>query len=200
MDTQTNNHTEWLDLVDIAQRIGADVLLRNNIERVRPVSVGHFGTYRIVREPIADDLENTIRCILATGDERESFDNDIRAAASHRDIGFDSVTLAEWMQLHDIPVPDEWKQCGSVARPNVNAANDDRIDSRSTITLSKRELVELTGKHRSSVQHRVLNELGIPSKVRSDGAVVVLRCDLQVATNAKTKAKPQPNFDALVKR
>lgn len=68
----------------------------------------------------------------------------------------------------------------SLQEPNVN-------DSANTLTLTDGELVELTDRKRGSAQHSVLQSMRIPSKLRADGAVVVLRQDLHSSTNQKIK-------------
>ena len=199
---QADTRTQWISLNEIVAHCGINATRRHHVEQVRPLALFRSGDYRIVRNPIADGVENIIHKMLADTDERRTFSKEVQSMLHYTEVVFECTALVEWMQTNDLPIPDEWKQYSTGTKNKAlgdDAANDNHIEGRPTITLSNRELVELTGKHRGSVQHRVLNELGIPSKVRNDGAVVVLRCDLQAANSAKTKAKPQPNFDALVK-
>jgi hypothetical protein len=59
------------------------------------------------------------------------------------------------------------------------------------IVLTAQELVELTKKVRPSAQARVLHALGIPSKPRPDGSLVVYRIHVETPTPAGARL-PSP--------
>ena len=61
-----------------------------------------------------------------------------------------------------------------------------------TLDLSKAELRELTGYRRASAQRRFLAEMGVPSKPRPDGSLLVLRRDLQ--RDRPPPEGPRPNL------
>jgi uncharacterized protein DUF4224 len=44
-----------------------------------------------------------------------------------------------------------------------------------SLNLTSEEIIEITGKHRPSVQFRVLNQMAIPVKKRLDGKPIVCR-------------------------
>ena len=63
------------------------------------------------------------------------------------------------------------------------------------IALSEDDLVELTGKRRSSAQARVLDFMGIPYRSRPDGTLAVLRIHVETVEErprgATLPAEPQ---------
>ena len=63
-----------------------------------------------------------------------------------------------------------------------------------SIFLTTDELKELTGKVRPAAQRKVLNAMGIDSKKRPDGKLVVLRSSIE-APAARVIARP--NMSAL---
>lgn len=58
------------------------------------------------------------------------------------------------------------------------------------IVLTEQELVELTNKVRPSAQARVLQALGIPSKPRPDGSLVVYRIHVETPAPAGARLLP----------
>jgi Domain of unknown function (DUF4224) len=54
-----------------------------------------------------------------------------------------------------------------------------------SLLLSEDDLVQLTGKRRPSAQRRVLEHLGIPSKIRPDGTLVVLLAQVEPTQNVR---------------
>ena len=67
------------------------------------------------------------------------------------------------------------------------------------ITLTKTELIELTGKIRCKAQIRVLTFMRIPFGTTPTGEVKVLRSDLIFCGGSKTALKNQqePDFDSI---
>jgi hypothetical protein len=59
------------------------------------------------------------------------------------------------------------------------------------LTLTRMELVNLTGKRRSDAQARTLEHLGIPFNRRPDGLLVVLRA---AASTALGRTVPAPHI------
>ncbi|MFO0521296.1 MAG: DUF4224 domain-containing protein [bacterium] len=59
------------------------------------------------------------------------------------------------------------------------------------LTLTPDELLEVTGRVRSTAQARTLAALGIPYRLRPDGTVLVFRADLHATPN------PRPTSPAL---
>ncbi|MFC0260567.1 hypothetical protein CEY09_30375 [Achromobacter marplatensis] len=55
------------------------------------------------------------------------------------------------------------------------------------LTLSQKELIELTGKARKTGQIEALKFLAIPFKIRPDGTPVVLRAAMEAALGHATK-------------
>ncbi|GAB1835935.1 DUF4224 domain-containing protein [Achromobacter xylosoxidans] len=55
------------------------------------------------------------------------------------------------------------------------------------LTLSQKELLEVTGKARKAGQIAALKHLGIPFKIRPDGSPVVLRAAMEAALGHATK-------------
>jgi hypothetical protein len=55
------------------------------------------------------------------------------------------------------------------------------------LTLSQKELIELTGKARKAGQIEALKFLAIPFKIRPDGTPVVLRAAMEAALGHATK-------------
>lgn len=62
--------------------------------------------------------------------------------------------------------------------------------------LTDDELRELTGKKFRSAQAQVLRYMGIDFRMRPDGSLVVLRCQLE-AQEPKRKKPIEPNWDAI---
>lgn len=62
--------------------------------------------------------------------------------------------------------------------------------------LSPEDLISLTRKERPSAQRRELDFLGIPSKPRKDGSLVVLWEDVRATQNVKPARAPQLRMDA----
>ena len=60
------------------------------------------------------------------------------------------------------------------------------------LSLSSAELRELTGYRRASAQQRFLAEMGVPSKPRPDGSLLVLRRDLE--REGVPRERPRPNL------
>ena len=71
------------------------------------------------------------------------------------------------------------------------------------IYLTDDELRELTKRQRPSAQRRVLRSMGIESKLRADGSLVVLRAHHDAVMSGETGAKKkpkrevEPNWEAL---
>lgn len=70
-----------------------------------------------------------------------------------------------------------------------------------SLCLSPDEIKEVTGKTKYSAQQRVLRALGIESKLRPDGSVLVDRVHYEEAVRGVSKArkveeKTQPRWDA----
>ncbi|MGQ4230979.1 DUF4224 domain-containing protein [Bordetella bronchiseptica] len=55
------------------------------------------------------------------------------------------------------------------------------------LTLSQKELIELTGKTRKAKQIEALKFLGVPFKIRPDGTPAVLRAAMEAALGHATK-------------
>lgn len=62
--------------------------------------------------------------------------------------------------------------------------------------LSPQELINLTLKERPSAQKRELDFMGIPSKPRKDGSLVVLWDDVRGTQNTHKTREPQLRLDA----
>lgn len=62
--------------------------------------------------------------------------------------------------------------------------------------LSPDELQELTGKTRRPSQASVLNAMGIPHKIRPDGAVLVLKSAIETTPRKYTKHF-EPDYGAI---
>lgn len=67
--------------------------------------------------------------------------------------------------------------------------------------LTEAEIVELTGRVRPTYQRRVLDSLGITSKPRPDGTLVVLREHVATLLGAggasRVQRTPLPRFEAM---
>lgn len=66
-----------------------------------------------------------------------------------------------------------------------------------TLTLSRDELADLTGKLRSDAQAKVLDFMGIPYRSRPDGTLAVLRIHVEIGFEAggsiaTSKSRPEP--------
>ncbi len=63
------------------------------------------------------------------------------------------------------------------------------------LTLSPRELSELTGKRRSDAQARVLSHMGIPFTTRPDGTLAVLRAAVEARLGGAGRIeRPEPQL------
>lgn len=67
-----------------------------------------------------------------------------------------------------------------------------------TLTLSKQELIDLTGKRVRVKQLRALDYMKIPYRLREDGSPVVFRHQLPDVTQPQSRV--EPNFDHIRKR
>lgn len=75
-------------------------------------------------------------------------------------------------------------------------------DAARMIVLDRDELIELTGRTAHNAQRRVLDALGIISRTRPDGSLVVLRATaegmLGLGNSAIVKPKrTEPNWEAI---
>ena len=70
-----------------------------------------------------------------------------------------------------------------------------------SIFLSQEEIKELTNRVHRKAQRAALNSLGITSKIRPDGSLVVARAvvenELGVTPSKKSKIKTEPNWSAM---
>ena len=68
-----------------------------------------------------------------------------------------------------------------------------------TLTLTEEEICELTQRKQRKVQAAMLRALGIDSKARPDGSLVVFRSQLGVngAASSKRQQEPEPDWSAV---
>lgn len=65
------------------------------------------------------------------------------------------------------------------------------------MNLSPQELIDLTQRERPSAQRKVLEHLGIPSRARPDGTLLVLRSDVQATQDVRpARREPRLRLDA----
>lgn len=68
--------------------------------------------------------------------------------------------------------------------------------------LTEQEIIDLTGRKRHNAQRSALNAMGITSKVRADGSLVVLSAHVHKElggseTSQTTPKQAEPNWGAL---
>lgn len=67
----------------------------------------------------------------------------------------------------------------------------------SDICLTTDEIIDITGKQRSSAQLRELERLRIAARKRSDGTVLVFRRDIEQAPSKRNKKTEEPDYGAI---
>ncbi len=74
------------------------------------------------------------------------------------------------------------------------------ISAARRMILTEEDLVTLTGKQQHRAQRRILDALGIISRVRPDGSLVVLRAHVEevlgLSDSGKVPKSPEPNWSA----
>jgi len=184
------------------------------INMVRPVRVSlSDGTGKRLTDSnnVTDNkqLSDIIAHQLMSNDEQKQVAESDRRVYNDASIEFTIPALHDWVVQCDLPEIAEslFGQWIVTTQPvliknnllvvTTNTVNATLAPADNRLTLSHQELIELTGKKRGFAQHHVLQSMRIASKIRADGAVIVLRHDLQASANKKQKPKVQPNFDAL---
>lgn len=67
-----------------------------------------------------------------------------------------------------------------------------------TLCLTPQELVEVTGRKYHTAQRKALNAMGIDSKTRPDGSLMVKRSDYYTpARPSGSKKRAEPNWEAI---
>lgn len=201
--------------VDVTKR----VLSAYSIEAVRPARASFSDGAGISLNGSNDNPSDTalFTCLvshrLKHRDEQRQANDDVQRISEGCTVDFTIPALRQW--LISCSLSDEaqrlfgqWmgntypvlvKHNLLVGSTTAQADNQHEYDNTSLdLILSHNELINLTGKRRGFAQHRILQSMRIPSRLRDDGKVIVLRGDLsELGKSRSVKPKAQPNFDAL---
>jgi len=225
MDLLELSDSQWISLSQLVNNLATSLdqpksttqrlISAFAINMVRPVRVSFSdGTgRRLTNTDSSNDnelLASIIGYQLMFSDEQQQLAESERQLYNDASIEFTIPALHDWIVQCDLPeIADslfgQWVETTQPVLVKNNLLVATTTDNKNAtlaptdnrLTLSYDEILELTGKKRGFAQHHVLQSMRIASKIRADGAVIVLRHDLQASTNKKQKPKVQPNFDAL---
>ncbi|WP_430878032.1 DUF4224 domain-containing protein [Granulosicoccus sp. 3-233] len=190
------------------------LLLMLRLQALRPMRISSDTQVDIVRaDESAADL-GTVGMATASNllDPQSHVDHDSRERFRTTIIEWPFAAILHWLDntLDDALPLAEWRDW--VPRHGLQLEVESLLEGAPTssaqsnpaahnithsLTLTPEEFAEITGKSRGYAQRTRLNELGISSRLRSDGRIIVFRDDLTKNAQGKSKAKQHPNFGAL---